>query len=251
TLRKAWNLFLETIYNSIPGYQEGAPESVFCARPQLEIRSTSLCGTRTRNYDVNKFEEAVKLFVQVAPEMKNSETYRIDLINLSRQVLANKGDIVFQQIVEAVNHKDLKAFDDASAHFLYMISLTDDLLHNDPYFCLSKWQKQALRLGNTSEEKEMYLHNLMMLITYWGENDPKVDNLHEYAYKEWSGLMNNFYKERWKMYFDSLRQQLQGQKTENIDFFHWERNWVEANRKITNETLDKDLMSIVKRILEM
>ncbi|MDP4206440.1 MAG: alpha-N-acetylglucosaminidase, partial [Bacteroidota bacterium] len=251
TLRKAWNLFLETIYNSIPGYQEGAPESAFCARPKLEIKSVSSWGTRKRNYDVNKFEEAVKLFAQVAPEMKNSETYRIDLINLSRQVLANKGDIVFQQIVEAVNHKDLKAFDDASAHFLYMISLNDDLLHNDPYFCLSKWQKQALRLGNTSEEKEMYLHNLMMLITYWGENDPKVDNLHEYAYKEWSGLMNNFYKERWKMYFDSLRQQLQGQKTENIDFFHWERNWVEANRKITNETSGKDLIPIVKHILLM
>ncbi|MDP4185750.1 MAG: alpha-N-acetylglucosaminidase C-terminal domain-containing protein, partial [Bacteroidota bacterium] len=70
-------------------------------------------------------------------------------------------------------------------------------------------------------------------------------------YKEWSGLMNNFYKERWKMYFDSLRQQLQGQKTEDIDFFHWERNWVEANRKITNETSGKDLIPIVKHILLM
>ena len=45
----------------------------------------------------------------------------------------------------------------------------------------------------------------MMLITYWGEHVTSEDNLHDYAYKEWAGMMNTYYKERWLVYFDYLR----------------------------------------------
>jgi alpha-N-acetylglucosaminidase len=64
----------------------------------------------------------------------------------------------------------------------------------------------------------------MMLITYWGENDPKEDNLHDYAYKEWSGIMETFYKKRWELYFDYLKG-----NTAAPEWFTWERDWVKNN----------------------
>jgi alpha-N-acetylglucosaminidase len=65
-----------------------------------------------------------------------------------------------------------------------------------------------------------------MLITYWGGNNRKEDNLHEYAYKEWAGMMVSFYKRRWEMYFEYLDDQLKGIPSREPDFFGWEREWV-------------------------
>jgi alpha-N-acetylglucosaminidase len=62
----AWQGFLQTIYQSLPGYQEGAGESIFCARPALKVKSISSWGTLTRNYDTVQFEDAVKEFAKAA-----------------------------------------------------------------------------------------------------------------------------------------------------------------------------------------
>ena len=249
-ISKAWNLFLETIYNSTPGYQEGAPESVFCRRPTLEMKAVSSWGTRIRNYDVDKFEGAVRQFAQAAPEMSHSQTYRIDLINLVRQVIANRGEEVIQQIVRAYHDRDIEGFEKSTGEFLQMIALTDELLTTDEYFRLSNWQNQALESGNTQEEKELNLHNLMMLITYWGENNRNEDYLHEYAYKEWGGMMNSFYGKRWEIYFNYLKVQMEGGNIEEPDFFAWERQWVENNRKVIDDRpANRELTQLVDEIL--
>jgi len=248
-ISQAWQGFLQTIYQSLPGYQEGASESIFCARPSLEPKSVSSWGTRKRSYDTLKFKEAVRLFAKAAPEFENTETYKIDLINMTRQVLSNDGELVFKELVTAFQQKDLEAFDKASKQFLYMIRLTDDLLSTDPYYRLNTYKSQALRLGATEEEKKLNLKNAMMLITYWGENNRAEDNLHEYAYKEWEGMMNDFYLRRWEIYFDYLRGTLQGKSPQAPDYFTWERNWVEQNQKLMPEKPHRPLQEVVNEIL--
>jgi len=250
-INNAWQGFLETIYQSLPGYQEGASESVFCLRPTLEMKPVSSWGTRIRTYDVDKFERAVKTFANALPEMKNSDTYQIDLINFVRQVLANKGEIVSKEFVTAYQNKDLAKFDIATKNFLQMIRLTDDLLSAHPYYSLNTYKQQALRLGTTVEEKKINLNNAMMQITYWGENIRTEDNLHEYAYKEWSGMMSSFYLPRWEIYFNYLRGNLQGKQTPAPDFFAWERKWVEDNQPIVREKKHRPLQGVVNQIMAL
>ncbi len=71
----------------------------------------------------------------------------------------------------------------------------------------------------------------MMLVTCWGENNPKEDNLHEYAYKEWAGMMRSFYRRRWELFFEDLRGQLKGRPATNFDWFQWERQWEKEHEK--------------------
>jgi alpha-N-acetylglucosaminidase len=248
-VEQAWQGFLETIYQSLPGYQEGASESVFCARPALEIKSVSSWGTRKRDYDTAKFAQAVRMFAKASPRLTHVETYRIDLINFARQVLANKGEIVFKEWVEAYNRKDLSVFEKSSEKFLEMIRVTDDLLHTDKFFSLETWKKQSLELSNSPEEKQNNLKNALMLVTYWGQNVRTEDNLHEYAYKEWSGMMRSFYLPRWEMYFDYLSANLQKKETEAIDFFTWERQWVENQMMNAVQDDHRPLQEIVSSIL--
>jgi alpha-N-acetylglucosaminidase len=247
----AWQGFLQTIYQSLPGYQEGAGESIFCARPALKVKSISSWGTLTRNYDTLKFENAVKEFAKAAPALKKSATYKIDLINMVRQVLANKGTLVFNDMVTAYNNKNLQAFDVTSAKFLHMIRLTDDLLNTDSYFRLNTYLKQAINNGNTADEKANNLKNELMQITYWGENVRAEDNLHEYAYKEWAGLMDGYYLPRWEIYFDYLRGNLQGKNLQEPDYFSWERKWVDDNQKLNPEKPQRPLQEVVDEILSM
>lgn len=212
-IARAWQSFLSTIYSN-PGYQEGPPENILCARPALKIKSVSSWGNLKKGYDTTVFANAVKSFESAAGSFFNSETYKIDLINFKRQVLANQADKVFADFVAAYNSKDMPAFDKSSKAFLHLHDLTDQLLNSHPYYRLSTYQQQA----------KHHLLNAMMLITYWGENDPKEDNLHDYAYKEWSGMMLTFYKKRWELYFDYLKG-----NTAVPDWFTWERDWVKNN----------------------
>ncbi len=227
----AWKGFLQTIYSN-PGYQEGPPENILCARPALQIKSVSSWGNLKKGYDTALFAKAVKDFAAAAPLFGKSETYKIDLINFTRQVLANRADKIFAEMVTAYNAKRIDAFNNAANAFLTLHTLTNDLLNSHAYYRLSTYQQQALRAGTTAAEKKNNLHNAMMLITYWGENNHREDNLHEYAYKEWAGLMTSFYQLRWKLYFDQLRNELSGKPSTPIDFFWWERDWVKQHEQI-------------------
>ncbi|WP_121812228.1 alpha-N-acetylglucosaminidase [Mucilaginibacter kameinonensis] len=247
----AWQGFLQTVYHSRPGYQEGAGESIFCARPALKVKSISSWGTLTRDYDTVQFEKAVKEFAKALPVLGSSATYKIDLINMVRQVLANKGTLIFNNVVTAYNNKDLQAFNEKSTKFLSMIKLTDELLNTDKYFRLNTYLKQAINSGNTPEEKANNLKNILMQITYWGENNRAEDNLHEYAYKEWAGLIDNYYLPRWEIYFNYLRGNLQGQNNPEPDFFTWEHKWVDENQKLITEKPQRALQEVVNEILAM
>lgn len=247
---QAWQGFLGTIYESIPGYQEGASESVFCIRPALDLKPVSHWGTRTRTYDLAKFKAAAVEFAKGAPEFSNVDTYQIDLINILRQVLANDGEQVFQRMMKAYQEKDSEQFAKVSAQFLDMIRLTDELLNAHPYYRLNTYKNQALNLGKTAEEKKVNIRNAMMLITYWGENNPAEDNLHDYAYKEWGGLMKDYYLARWELYIDYLQKGLQGKNMQAPDFFRWERAWVEQNLEIKEAANIKPLNEVVAEVLK-
>jgi alpha-N-acetylglucosaminidase len=247
----AWKLFLQTIYSSPEGYQEGPPENILCARPALQIKSVSSWGTLKKNYDIDTYLKAAKLFANAASFFKGSEPYAIDLINFARQAAANRADTVFARLVGAYNQKDLASFNVQVQHFLALSDATDTLLNAHPYYRLSTYQQQALAGGHTAAEKKSNFQNAMMLITYWGENNPKEDYLHEYAYKEWAGMIQPFYKQRWELYFDYLRKQLKGEPATETDWFHWERQWEKEHEKIIPAPAAASLTPAVNAILSL
>lgn len=249
-IRAAWKGLLQTAYLSVPGRQEGPPENILCARPALQIKSVSTWGTIKKSYDVALFAQAVKQFAKAAPVMKNSETYRIDLVNFTRQVLANEADTVHARLVKAFQDKNKEAFEQQARAFLHLIDVTDTLLNTEPFFRLATWQQQSIKAGNTKAEKDNNLLNFMMLITYWGENNPAEDNLKEYAYKEWSGFMASYYRKRWELYFDVLRSQLRGETPAPINFFQWERDWVKQHGKVYRHPAPVPLGPLANRVLQ-
>jgi alpha-N-acetylglucosaminidase len=62
-----------------------------------------------------------------------------------------------------------------------------------------------------------------MLTTCRGGNDTSEDYLHDYACKEWSGMMCRCYKKRWEMWFDHMRATLDGKTPERPNWYFRER----------------------------
>jgi alpha-N-acetylglucosaminidase len=99
-------------------------------------------------------------------------------------------------------------------------------------FLLGRWIADARSCGNTAEEKALYERNARDLITLWGDaNSP----LHEYANRQWSGLLNDFYKQRWQQFFSMLQTSLQTNTEPDLKLFEqnirrWEWNWVNEQK---------------------
>ncbi|MBS1565074.1 MAG: alpha-N-acetylglucosaminidase C-terminal domain-containing protein, partial [Bacteroidetes bacterium] len=83
----------------------------------------------------------------------------------------------------------------------------------------------------------LYERNARNLITLWGGKDAK---LHDYSCRQWSGMLNGFYKPRWQAFFKFLEQAMQEKKTADLKAFDeqikaWEWSWVNAHEAYTDQ----------------
>ncbi|MBT2563126.1 alpha-N-acetylglucosaminidase [Pedobacter sp. ISL-68] len=244
-IEKAWAILLKTVYSSPEIYQEGPSESIFCARPAIGIKTVSSWGTRKRNYDTSEFLEAVRLFASASKDFEGIETYQADRIDLVRQVQANKGDQVYQSMMEAIKEKDLEKFRKNSAVFTGMIKQQDVLLSNSRFFTLNRWLKQAERFGTNAEDKAIALKNSKAQITYWGPDTNARTDLHEYAHKEWAGLLGSLYLARWKAFEQEQLEKLAGNTVQKPDYFKMETSWVNAAGRYEPEKLTETQLRLL------
>lgn len=224
-LYTAWQILRKTVYGkklSETESQQGTSESILCARPSLKIDQVSTWGTSKLYYDPSELLQAWTLFINEADSYKNVEGFQYDLLDITRQVLANYAQVVHRKMVDAYENDDKPGFDEASDEFLQLLDDQDQLLSNDDSFMLGKWIEEARRAGTTPSEKKLFEFNARTLITTWSFQN---SNLHEYAHREWSGLLSDFYKPRWKMFIDYLSQKMEGQEPDEPDYYAFELAW--------------------------
>ncbi|MHB1921025.1 MAG: alpha-N-acetylglucosaminidase [Chitinophagaceae bacterium] len=228
-LVQAWQILRHTVYNG-KILRDGAA-SIIVGRPTLNPSATH---TATRlNYSPKDLLPAWDLFLQVAGSHEiHSPGFRFDLVDVTRQVLANYASVLQQKWVKAFKEHNQSAFTLYSRQFLNLISNLDTLVGTNQDFLLGPWLESAESWGQTPAQKQLYERNARDLLTLWGDqNSP----LHEYANRQWSGLLNNFYKKRWEKFFILLHTSLQkgnppDLKTFNLDIRKWEWHWVNEQK---------------------
>jgi alpha-N-acetylglucosaminidase len=225
---KAWDVLRQTAYNG-KVIRDGA-ESIVTGRPTFD--STTVW-TRTKlNYDPKDFIQAWDYMIDASGKCSNSDGFQYDVVDVTRQVLANYALVVHKKFVNAYRDKDAVAFKKYSNEFLQIIADMDALLGTRKDFLLGQWIADARSFGNNEEEKALYERNAKDLITLWGDaNSP----LHEYSCRQWSGLLNDFYKARWELFFKSVNESLSSGKPFDADAFgkyisSWEWKWVNERK---------------------
>jgi alpha-N-acetylglucosaminidase len=69
-----------------------------------------------------------------------------------------------------------------------------------------------------------------MQITYWGPDDPTTD-ARDYAAKQWSGLLQDFYLPRWEMFIRELETRSKTKPAPVADSFEFEKAWTEKRNE--------------------
>jgi len=224
---RAWLLLLDTVYRSSTG-----PQSIFCARPSLQVKGASTWGTIQFGYDPNNLEEAAREFLSASNTLGGVDTYQADAVDLVRQVLTNRALVLYRQMVSAYQNHDKPQFQQTAASFLELNRDLDALLATRREFLLGNWLAQAKAAASDEAEVRLFEKNARTQITYWGPDDPATD-LHDYASKEWSGLLLDFYLPRWEMFVRELSAQLDGEPAKQVDYFAFEHRWTEQNNPFT------------------
>lgn len=93
------------------------------------------------------------------------------------------------------------------SHVNALLELFDDLesiLASGNNFLLGTWLTQAKNMGDNEEEKRSYEYNARNQITLWGPNG----EIRDYANKQWSGVVADYFKLRWAFFLSALEKSL-------------------------------------------
>ncbi|MEG0655427.1 MAG: alpha-N-acetylglucosaminidase [Mucinivorans sp.] len=205
---EAWKILSNTVYDASPlTPREGTPESVFCARPALQVDRVSSWGNTALYYDTKEVERALGLMVSVSEKYRGCNNFEYDIVDLARQALANRANEMLPEMLRAFDRNEGLLFTRLSTRFMQMIALQDSLLSSRSEFMLGGWLAKARQMGSTKAESDLYQWNARTQITTWGSRQAaNVGGLRDYAHKEWSGLLKDFYLPRWQYFFDYIAQ---------------------------------------------
>lgn len=124
----------------------------------------------------------------------------------------------------------------------------DRLLSSNEHFLLGVWLEQAQSQGVDEHEAQLYDINARNQITLWGPNGEILD----YASKEWGGLVEDYYLQRWGLFVNTLVECLDRgrpfkQDVFNQAVFQVEKGFVYNQRKYPSKPLG-NTYDIVRRI---
>lgn len=234
---RGWAKLANSIYNCPPGnLQQGTSESVFCARPALDVYQVSSWSRMKHYYEPQVVIDAAAHFVAAAENFRGNNNFEYDLVDIVRQAAAEKGRLVYGDIVKAVNRGDKELFASASDKFMRLIEAQDRLLATRPEFKVGGWIGSARSLAPTPAERDLMESNARLLITTWGRRVASEDGgLRDYAHREWNGLLRDFYAKRWSAWFDLQKRRMEGEQLPDIDFYALDEQWVDARNDYPSE----------------
>lgn len=225
-------------------------ENVLCARPSIEAdRTTSWGPGISPAYSNDSLLKAINLMLQVSDtSITNKATYRFDLANCARQAVTSLAYNKLQALRLSFETKKVDLFREQTKDFLDLILSLDTLVSQMPGFSFYQWQQDAIALGTDNKEDSLFVWNANRLVSLWA-NEKGAFWLHDYAYREWYGLLSGYYYPRWDLYFNFLLDKMNGKTTKEPDFYAFEDTWC-IKKLEYKEPISLDLNVFVGKLLD-
>ncbi|KAK6920761.1 Alpha-N-acetylglucosaminidase, N-terminal [Dillenia turbinata] len=256
SVKDAWNILYHTLYNCTDG-KFNKNRDVIVAFPDVDPSFISIPGLAMRedNYpsirttvrralleeESNSYDpphlwystaeviHALELFLASGDELSGSNTFRYDLVDLTRQALAKYANQLFLTIIKAYQSNDLHGVISDSRKFMDLVQDMDRLLASHEGFLLA-----ACLTSPDPHSKLQYEWNARTQITMWFDNTEEEPSLlRDYANKYWSGLLNTYYGPRAGIYFKFLIESLE--KGVGFRLTDWRREWIKLTTDWQND----------------
>lgn len=243
---EAWDTLRASVYNVTNNSDDA--QSIISGRPTLQ-KSTDWTFTGI-DYNPASLVRAWELLIRASDSLAGNDGFRHDLVDVTRQVLANYANVIQQRFASDYKAGRLDAFKTDAAAFLQLIGDMDSLLATRKEFLLGRWLHAARQWGGDKQEAQLYVKDAKDLITLWADKDCV---LHEYAFKQWAGLLNDFYRPRWEQFIAYVTQCMQAHKKVDEKAFderikNWEWDWVTHDRKVYADSAKGDPVTVARQM---
>ncbi len=211
---QAFSMLAESVYS--PYYlREGCTENILCASPSLTAEKVSTWSSPHVYYDPGVVKQAALLLLQAGqedPAMAKKGTYRYDLADACRQVLADQAREKLLACREAYEGRKKELFIKRKNEFLNLIRHSAQVLSTSRHFLLGVYLRGAAAKASTAKDREALTRGIKSLITTWTPD--KVGILNDYGHRQYAELMSGYYLKRWDAFFNTCIRELNGQATE-------------------------------------
>jgi len=258
--QEAWQVLGKTVYNRtrtmwsplittprLMIFEEARKEDERHVRKDFKITKETPFAW---DFDLTEFAKAADLILAASETLNHKETYRFDLTNIYRELLAGLTHKMINDLSVAYQSKKEAAFEKAASTLLKMLDDLNAITGTNENFLLGKWLKDARQWGDTKAEKDYFEWNARTIVTIW---QPYPEGgLRDYAGKQWNGLFSGYYKPRWELFIAHLRKSLQhntpfdpkqyDQEIRSLDF-----KWTKSNDPYPSEVTG-DVVTVAKRL---
>jgi alpha-N-acetylglucosaminidase len=219
-MKKSWQLLVKSIYTK----PEGNVRFGFQKQPSLVPRGEAKAGP--------EFEEALQLYLSCAGQLRGSKLYQYDLVELITQYTGVTVDSLLRKAGEFYRQSKFNLQDTVLTQSVRLMNRMDELLASRNDRRLERWINYARQWGKTDKEKNYYEMDARRQVTVWGG-----PVLSEYAAKVWSGLIRDYYAQRWKLYYQDLK------NFAKPDLGGWEEQWITTPGNLSRQTPVRDIVT--------
>ena len=216
-LYQAWESLRTNVYSNSRTDIPQVPVSTYQLRPALSgisNRTGHFPHPTALHYDPATVVQVWRLMLQSglqAPTLWRTSAFALDFVDVTRQVLSNAFDPVYDDLIAAYNCQpsgshELRTNDTcdvqgAGNKLLALLSTLDLVLDTNAHFTLSNWIQGAAKWGSAAGNVALFEFNARSQVSVW---EVDATNLLDYAAKAWSGLIKGYYRGRWSIFVDAL-----------------------------------------------
>uniref|UniRef100_A0A0A1X1A1 Alpha-N-acetylglucosaminidase n=1 Tax=Zeugodacus cucurbitae TaxID=28588 RepID=A0A0A1X1A1_ZEUCU len=210
-LHSAWQLLRQSVY-SYKGLLKLRGKYCIARRPSINLSPWVWYNTTNVS---NAWAQMIAVLGNTTIPQYNRPFATHDLVDLTRQFLQITFDQLYVNLMTAYRSKNMEKYVYIVDKMLEALNDLETILATNMEFSLSRWLEAAKILGRTPVEKQLYEMNARNQITAWGPNGQIVD----YATKQWSGIVIDYYRPRWVLFLKMLQKSLEHNEKFNEEAF--------------------------------
>ena len=227
----AWGYLRQGPYNTPTGSWAEPHDSLFTARPSLTASTSATWSPTSMRYTSASIRGALNELLQVAPALRSSDAYKFDLVDLTRQAVANRSRELLPQINAAYGARDLTKFRSLVTQWGAAEDDLERILATDTRFMVGTWLSKVTPWGVDTAERNQLQYDARSILTTWGSTVGQADSggLRDYAAREWSGMISGLYSKRWDAFFAAHDTALVNNTTPaSVNYFTMDNAWARA-----------------------
>lgn len=225
---KAWRILHTTVYGCPDSIvQQGCRESIFCARPSLHPTQASTWASTKYIYDHSQLRQAATLLLESASDHTPNKNLQYDIVDVTRQYIADEARAIIDSLHIGYTARNICSYKNHAKRFLQLLDKQNTLLGTIKDFRVGTWIEDARNCAPDSTTTNIFEKNARRLITTWGDREASENGgLHDYAHREWHGILTDLYAKRWKLWFDAVIAGWNENIIPEIDFYDIDNEWV-------------------------